>query len=61
MPGTYPGGDSAARIRQEGLCRPGPRCRACPLAVRRNRGLCRMPPPSTTFKLTDPDTGINSG
>ena len=56
-----PGGDCAAQIRQEGRRRPGPCCRACPLAARRSRGACRLPSPSTTFKLTDPNTDINSG
>ena len=58
MPGTAAG--RAAQIRREGVRRPGPRCRACPLAARRSRGRC-LPSPSTTFKLTGSITEINSG
>ena len=52
------GGGRAAQIRREDVRRPGPRCRACPLAARRGRCL---PSPSTTFKLTGSITEINSG
>ena len=55
------GSDCAAQIRQHNPRRSGPRCRACPVAARRSRGRCRLPPPSTTFKLTDTVTEINSG
>ena len=61
MPGTYLGSDHAARIRQQGPRRCGPHCRACPAAARRSRGHCRLPSPSTTFKLTCTVTEINSG
>ena len=54
------GGGRAAQIRREGVRRPGPRCRACPLAACRSRGCC-LPSPSTTFKLTGSITEINSG
>ena len=50
----------AASARQAAAV-PGRAAALAPLAARRSGGRCRLPSPSTTFKLTNAMTDINSG